>query len=324
MSELVLTIGNKNLSSWSLRPWLVLKHAGISFQERVLQLDTEGFPAAIAALSPTRRVPVLHVSGPQDLVVWDSLAICEYVSDLHPEAKLWPAALDVRARARAVSAEMHSGFASLRREMPMEVVARHPRRAMSRETEDDIARVLAIWSEARGPFLFGDFTIADAMFAPVVWRFRTYGVDVPEGARAYYETMLALPAMLAWERDAKAEVAQRALLVAAADLSHPAAPRCYAVIFSSQRTHSDAEAYERASAAMAELASKQPGFLAIESARGADGFGITVSYWESLEAIRNWKDVPSHAAIQAQGKKTFYERYEVRVAVVERGYKFPH
>jgi glutathione S-transferase len=339
-SDLLLVLGNKNLSSWSLRPWVLLRQAGIAFRERVLPFESEGWRDAIVALSPSRRVPVLHDG---ELVVWDSLAICEYVADSFPDAQLWPAPRDARALARAVSAEMHAGFASMRRDLSMDVVARHPPRTMSRETEDDVARVQQIWTECRaraggsaggeggGPFLFGRFSIADAMFAPVVWRFRSYGVPIAEGARAYYETMLALPAMKEWERGAIAEVdalaksaAQSSPDGARARVPDPrSAQHCYAVIFTSKRTSGAADAYDAAAAAMVELASKQPGFLGIESARGGDGFGITVSYWDSLEAIRSWKDVPAHAAVQARGKNTFYERYEVRVCTVERGYKFP-
>ena len=335
MSERLLLLGNKNLSSWSLRPWLLMRHAGVSFRERVLPFETDGWRDTIVALSPTRRVPVLHDG---ELVVWDSLAICEYVADLFPEAKLWPEDVAARALARSVSAEMHSGFAAMRRDMSMDVTARRARQAVSRETEDDVDRVLAIWSdcrsrarrltgEAAGPFLFGRFSVADAMFAPVVWRFRTYDVAIPEGARDFYETMLALPAMQEWERGAIAEV--DALRTNAADAKAQRTPdprsaqHCYAVIFSSQRTVGARDEYETAAEAMEELASRQPGYLGVESARSADGFGITVSYWDSLEAIRAWKDQPSHAAVQARGKSSFYERYEVRVAVVERGYKFP-
>ena len=337
-SELLVVLGNKNLSSWSLRPWVLLRQAGVPFRERVLPFEAEGWRDAIAALSPTRRVPVLHHG---ELVVWDSLAICEYVADAFPEARLCPGDRAARAVARSVSAEMHSGFPNMRRDLSMDVVARHPRRAFSRETEDELARVQAIWAECRvrasdltgddaGPFLFGRFSVADAMFAPVIWRFRTYAVELGGEARAYYETMLALPAMREWERAAIAEV--KALTEAAAArpaalATRPPDPRsaqhCFAVIFSSQRTAEVPEAYEATSQAMVELASKQPGFLGVESARGPDGFGITVSYWDSLEAIRHWKDVPAHAAVQAKGKQTFYERYEVRVCTVDRGYKFP-
>lgn len=214
MSELLLLLGNKNLSSWSLRPWLLMRHAGVPFRERVLPFETDGWRDTIVALSPSRRVPALHDG---ELVVWDSLAICEYIADRFPEAKLWPEDVASRAVARAVSAEMHSGFAAMRRDMSMDVTARHPRRPASRETEEDVHRVLSIWTECRerarrlpgdaaGPFLFGRFSIADAMFAPVVWRFRTHDVAIPEAALDFYEAMLALPAMQEWERDAVVEI----------------------------------------------------------------------------------------------------------------------
>ena len=335
--ELLLVLGNKNLSSWSLRPWLLLRHAGIAFEERVLAFETESWRDTIASLSPTRRVPVLHHD---ELVVWDSLAISEYVADAFPAAQLWPRDRAARAVARAVSAEMHSGFPHMRRDLSMDVVARHPRRPFSRETEDDLARVQSIWTDCRsrasalayedaGPFLFGRFSIADAMYAPVIWRLRSYGVEaeLSREARVYYETMLALPAMREWEQAAVEEVLTLATVTAASPAARSPDPRsaqhCFAVIFSSTRTAELTEAYDAASKAMVELAAKQPGFLGVESARGADGFGITVSYWDSLEAIRNWKDVPSHAAVQVKAKQTFYERYEVRVCTVERGYKFP-
>ena len=332
---MLLVVGNKNLSSWSLRPWVLLRHAGIAFDERVLPFEAEGWRDAIVSLSPTRRVPVLHDG---ELVVWDSLAICEYVADTFPEARLWPTARGARAVARSVSAEMHSGFPNMRRDLSMDVVARHARRPFARETEDELVRVQAIWEECRaraarltgddaGPFLFGRFSIADAMFAPVVWRFRTYAIELSGEARAYADAMLALPAMHEWEQASIAEV--KALAEAAAAGARKSAPdptsaqHCFAVIFSSQRTAGAADAYGAATQAMDELVAKQPGFLGIEHARGPDGFGITVSYWDSLEAIRNWKDVPAHAAVQAKGRETFYERYEVRVCTVERGYKFP-
>jgi glutathione S-transferase len=335
---MLLVLGNKNLSSWSLRPWVLLRQAGIPFRERVLPFEAEGWRDTIASLSPTRRVPVLHDG---DLVVWDSLAICEYVADTFPEARVWPTDRSARAIARSVSAEMHSGFPNMRRDLSMDVVARHARRPFARETEDEIVRIQAIWTEQRaraawlsgddaGPFLFGRFSIADAMFAPVVWRFRTYGVELSGEARAYSDAMLALPAMREWEQASIAEVKALAAVREAAAGSaavRPPDPRsaqhCFAVIFSSQRTAGDAEAYDVAAKAMDELSAKQPGFLGVEHARGADGFGITVSYWDSLEAIRNWKDVPAHAAAQARGRESFYERYEVRVCTVERGYKFP-
>lgn len=327
LRDLTLVIGNKNLSSWSMRPWLAMKQAGIPFEEKVVLFETPGWRDSILAWSPSARVPSLKHG---ELAVWDSLAICEYVADLFPEKQLWPADRAARATARAVSAEMHSGFPHLRREMSMDVTARHPDTKPSAEAEADIARVLRIWERADGEFLFGAFSIADAMFAPVVWRFRTYGVRV-EGprARAYYERMLELAPMKAWERDAEEEV--RALRAAEAARPKGATPdprsaqHCFAVVFSSQRkSYEGVEAeYAEVATEMEELASKTPGFLGIESARGEDGFGITVSYWDSLEAIRAWRAEPHHRVAQVRGRESFYERYEVRVCSVDRGYKFP-
>lgn len=207
-SGIVLFVGNKNLSSWSLRPHLALSHTGAAFEEIVVPLDRPDTKDRLRAVSPTGRVPVLRDG---ELVVWDSLAICEHVAERFPEARLWPRDTGARALARSVSAEMHSGFADLRRELPMNIVARTPRDP-SPDALRDIARVLAIWSDLRarsaaaGPFLFGDFTIADAMFAPVVTRFVTYGVAVPADARAYMDAVLALPAMQRWIADAAEEI----------------------------------------------------------------------------------------------------------------------
>lgn len=326
-SALTLVIGNKNLSSWSMRPWFLMKQAGIPFEEHVVPFETPGWRDSIKALSPSSRVPALRHG---DLVVWDSLAICEYVADLHPEKELWPSDRASRALARAVSAEMHSGFSNVRRELSMDVVARHPGTRPSAEAEAEIARMQEIWSDARGdgPFLFGRFSIADAMFAPVVWRFRTYGITVAAGrAREYYEHMLSLPMMQTWEREAEEEVrALRAAASARPVASTPdprSAAHCFAVIFSSQRRGDDGREYAESTKVTEELAAKMPGFLGMESARGTDGFGITVSYWESLEAIRAFRDDPEHKAAQRRGRESFYERYEVRVCNVERGYKFP-
>jgi glutathione S-transferase len=264
--------------------------------------------------------------------VWDSLAIAAYVADLHPDKRLWPEDRGARAVARAVSAEMHSGFAHLRKEMSMDVTARVPPATPSHETQADIERIQAIWTECRarfgagGPFLFGAFSIADAMFAPVVWRFRTYGVPVrDEAARAWYETMLELPAMKEWEADAEREVRAARERPKRPTPDPTSAQHCWAVIFSSQHATGAVppEGYEETASAMAELAKKQPGFLGVESARSPDGFGITVSYWESLEAIARWKAQADHEKAQRRGRETFYSRYEVRVASVERGYKHP-
>jgi len=205
---LTLVIGNKNYSSWSLRPWLALKQAGIAFDEVMVDLYAADAKAQLARHSPSGRVPAL-IDG--DLTLWDSSAICEYAAEIVPT--LWPGDRVARAMARAVSAEMHSGFAALRSKMPMDCKAHLPGAGRSPESEKDIARIVALWEQCRsryaaaGPFLFGSFSIADAMYAPVVWRFRSYVVDLPPSARAYADTMEALPAMQEWLAAALAEPA---------------------------------------------------------------------------------------------------------------------
>ncbi|HTK00276.1 MAG TPA: glutathione S-transferase family protein [Bordetella sp.] len=204
-----LLIANKNYSSWSLRPWLALSVAGIPFKEEKLTLFTPEFTARLAPITPAATVPVL-LDG--DFAIWDSLAICEYAAERHPQAGLWPADPRARARARALAAQMHSGFSDLRNVLPMNIEALLPGIDIPPAAQQDISRVQAIWQDTRaeygrgGPFLFGDFTIADAFFAPVVSRFLTYGVAAAAGpVREYMDTMLSLPAMQAWIRDAKAE-----------------------------------------------------------------------------------------------------------------------
>ncbi|MFC5302119.1 glutathione S-transferase family protein [Azospira restricta] len=205
-----LVIADKNLSSWSLRPWLALSVAGIDFAEVNIRLGQPDTRHQILRYSPSGKVPCL-IDG--RIVVWDSLAICEYAAELAPT--LWPADAAARAEARAVSAEMHAGFAALRQNMPMEVCALKPGEGRTQDSEADIARILALWEACRvrhgagGPFLFGAFSIADAMYAPVVWRFVTYAVAVPPVVRAWMDAMLALPAMQAWRAGAAAELAAR-------------------------------------------------------------------------------------------------------------------
>jgi glutathione S-transferase len=207
-SGLVLFVGNKNLSSWSLRPYVALAHVGVPFETVVVRLDRPDTRERLLAVSPSGRVPVLRDG---EILVWDSLAICEHLADRFPEAKLWPADVAERAHARSVSAEMHSGFADLRREMPMNIMLRE-RREPSAEVARDVARIEAIWAECReyygagGRYLFGEFSIADAMFAPVVTRFETYGVKVSDVSRSYMEAMLEHPAMRKWAADAAEEV----------------------------------------------------------------------------------------------------------------------
>ncbi|AEV25094.1 glutathione S-transferase [Azospira oryzae PS] len=208
---LQLVIGNKNFSSWSLRPWLLLKQAGLPFREIPVRLRQADTKAQILAHSPSGKVPAL-IDG--DLTVWDSLAICEYLAEKASlnHVDLWPADPKARAEARSVSAEMHSGFAALRQQMSMEVAASRPGEGQTPEVLADIARIAALWTSCRerfaaaGPFLFGDFSVADAMYAPVAFRFHTYGVELPPLAAAYRDTLLALPAMQEWAAGARAEV----------------------------------------------------------------------------------------------------------------------
>lgn len=203
---LKLVIGDRNYSSWSLRPWLAIKQAGLPFEEVFIRLRETGTKTEIFKYSPSGKVPCLIDS---DTVVWESLAICEYLAEAVPA--LWPAERRARAEARSVSAEMHSGFGALRQHQPMQIDASKPYEERNAEVKADIARIVKIWESCRarfsagGPFLFGQFTIADAMFAPVVWRFLTYAVDLPADSRAWLDTMCALPAMQEWRAAALAE-----------------------------------------------------------------------------------------------------------------------
>ena len=197
----VLVVGSKNYSSWSLRPWLLLRQFDVAFDEIVLPLDTPEFYARIHDYSPTGRVPVLHDG---DIRVWDSLAIVGYVNERWLGGRGWPADAAARALARSISAEMHSGFAALRGELPMNCRKRVKNHPTSKDAQADIARVKAIWHETRsrfgsgGPFLFGAFGIADAMYAPVVLRFVGYDVALDPLERAYADAILALPALQDW------------------------------------------------------------------------------------------------------------------------------
>lgn len=200
MSKPRLIIGNKNYSSWSLRPWLALKVAGIDFDEKLIALFEADWAARKAEL-PSGTVPVLEHDG---IVIWETLAILEYAAETWPEAKLWPADKTARARARAISSEMHAGFAKVRTHMPMNIRGHYPGRGMADGVARDIRRIEAIWTDCRktyghgGDFLFGEFCNADAMFAPVVSRFTTYDVQVNDVCHAYMNAVQALPAMKAW------------------------------------------------------------------------------------------------------------------------------
>ncbi|WP_255991768.1 glutathione S-transferase family protein [Chitinolyticbacter albus] len=202
-----LLIGNKNYSSWSLRPWLVMKQAGIAFEETLVPLYQGDSKEQILRISPSGKVPAL-VDG--DLVIWDSLAIVEYLAEKFPGRGIWPADPAARAVARSVSAEMHAGFTQLRTHLSMDIRGRKTAR-IDAATQAEIDRICAIWTDCRnhfgenGPFLFGAFSAADAFYAPVVTRFVTYGVEVPDSARQYMATVLALPAMQQWIADGAAE-----------------------------------------------------------------------------------------------------------------------
>lgn len=208
-----LVIGDKNLSSWSLRPWLALKHCGIPFAEVCIRLRQPDSKAEILRHTPAGKVPALKT---RTGVVWESVAILEYLAERHPEHRLWPQGEEARAAARSISAEMHAGFATLRNDMSMDLLSLLPSPPISAALEADITRVAAIWKETRsrfgkdGPFLFGAFSNADAMYAPVATRFRTYGVDLAHfgdngTASAYAAAILALPAMADWTEGAREE-----------------------------------------------------------------------------------------------------------------------
>lgn len=205
----LLVIGNKNYSSWSLRPWLLLRHFDVPFEEKRLVLDTPDFEARISDYSPTRRVPVLHDGN---LVVWDSLAICEYINERWLDGQGWPANLASRAQARAASSEMHSGFVALRAQLPMNCRREPDAYRWDAQAQADIDRVQQLWSMLRahhdrdGEFLCGAFGIVDAMFAPVAMRFVGYGVPMNDTATAYVRALQALPAMAEWRSAAHAEV----------------------------------------------------------------------------------------------------------------------
>ena len=213
-----LVIGNKNTSSWSLRPWLAMRQAGIAFSEINIDLRAPDAKAQILRHSPSGKVPALIVDDPAagGFLIWDTLAIIEYLAETHPGARLWPEQSRARAVARAVSAEMHSGFQQLREHCPMDLLARTPRDALAAPVAADVRRIVAIWQDCRrrfgdaGPYLFGAFTAADAMYAPVASRFRTYVPDLAaygdDGTAAQYvATVFAHPSMRDWQAAAEAQ-----------------------------------------------------------------------------------------------------------------------
>jgi glutathione S-transferase len=200
MSNLTLVIGNKNYSSWSLRPWILMKHLGLEFQELLIPLYQPGAREELDKHCPGGKVPVLHQGG---VCIWESLAICEHVAEL--AGRGWPKALEARAMARSICAEMHAGFFELRNAWPMNSRARNRRVPMTPRVQADVERVEKIWSECRsrfgasgGPWLFGEYSVADAMFAPVVLRFNTYGEGFSDNTRAYMTTVIEDPPMQEW------------------------------------------------------------------------------------------------------------------------------
>jgi glutathione S-transferase len=216
MSLPVLVIGNKNYSSWSLRPWLLLRHFGVGFEEVRLPLDTPQFADEVLRHSPTGKVPALHDG---DVQVWDSLAICEYANERWLDGRGWPKDLAARAMARAAAAEMHSGFVALRTQLPMNSRRTPDAYRWDAAAQRDIDRVQGLWRQLRdaqgdgGDFLYGDFGIVDAMYAPVAVRFDGYGVPVDAVARRYMDALFALPAMREW----RAAAAEETESVAATD-----------------------------------------------------------------------------------------------------------
>jgi len=206
-----LVIGTKEWSSWSLRPYVALRHIGVPFEEDFIRLRYDTTSEEVQKRSPSGRVPLLKITeNGETTVVWDSLAICETLAERHPEAGLWPADARARAEARSVSAEMHSGFPDVRDQLTMDFAKQLPTPDLRDTTKTQVARILKIWTDALakhgGPYLFGHFSIADCMYAPVCSRFRTYGIEMPDAAKAYVDRIFALPAMIDWGKAAQKEI----------------------------------------------------------------------------------------------------------------------
>jgi len=202
-APLTLVVGNKNYSSWSMRPWVLLRGCGIPFEERVLKFESQDWRDNIGRLSPSGLVPVLWEGTPGGgFATWDTLAIAERLHELFSDRGVWPADARQRAQARSAAAEMHSGFRALRGAMPMNIRSSHPGKGMNPDVAKDIARISALWATALRPFLFGSFSAADAFYAPVATRFVTYGVALNGAARDYQEALLESPGVKDWNADA--------------------------------------------------------------------------------------------------------------------------
>lgn len=211
-APLTLVIGNKNYSSWSMRPWVLLRGLEIPFRERQIKFHTQDWSDNIGRVSPSGMVPVLWEGEPgSGFATWDTLAIAERLHDLFPAAGVWPADARARARARSLCAEFHSGFRTFRSAMPMNIRSRHPGKGMNPDVAKDIERIRTLWTEARtmfgsnGQYLFGAFCAADAFYAPVATRFVTYGVDLDGTARQYHQALLESPGVKAWSAEAVKE-----------------------------------------------------------------------------------------------------------------------
>lgn len=335
--DLELFIVDKNDTSWSMRPWLLLVHHGIPFAETSFVAADPETPAKLRALGPTGKVPVLRIG---EQTIWESLAIIETLADLYPKLAIWPRSAHARRHARAIAAEMHAGFNDLRRHCTMNLALRTTVQ-LDPSRQRELARFEAMVEAARrdtavesrkdptaeGPFLFGEFSAADAMLAPVATRIRSYGLSVGAITRAWMDAIFALPAFQRWEREAAHELLSRPVAAQiGVPLGAPIGTRipegpCYAVIFANQRTP-PVDDYAETAERMLTLAQTMPGYLGYESARGADGFGITVSYWSSEDAIATFRAHSEHRLAQAAGRERYYESYDLRVARVERHVAF--
>jgi glutathione S-transferase len=329
MLELELFIVDKNDTSWSLRPWLVLAHWGIPFTETSFVSAEPETPARIRAISPTGRVPVLRVGS---RLVWESLAIVETLAELHAEHPIWPRDAGRRMHARSVAAEMHAGFGELRRHCTMNLALRtrvelDPARRAELARFEKMVETARAEATAEGPFLFGVFSAADAMLAPVATRIVSYGLEVGAVTRAWVDAVYALPAFQRWEQEARVELDERPLAArigarfTGSVQERVVAPPSYAVVFESRRT-SDPSDYGSAADRMEQLAASMPGYQGHKSARGADGFGITVSYWDSLEHIAAFRAHLEHAEVQRAGRARYYSQYDLRVARVQKHVAF--
>jgi glutathione S-transferase len=220
-ASLTLVIANKNYSSWSMRPWVLMRGLNLPFQERLMKFHSKDWSDNIGRLSPSRMVPVLWEGEPgTGFATWDTLAVAERLHELFPAAGIWPSDAQARARARSICAEFHAGFRAFRGAMPMNIRSRYPGKGMNDGVAKDIERINAIWAVAKRPYLFGEFSAADAFYAPVATRFVTYGVDLSGLALEYQQALLDSPGVKAWSADAMKETE-----FVAEDEPYAAAPR---------------------------------------------------------------------------------------------------